>query len=357
MSQITAKDIRKLYGDFEALSCVDIDVQDGEFLTLLGPSGSGKTTFLMILAGFTDPTSGQLFKNGVDISAVPAEDRNFGMVFQGYALFPHMSIWQNIAYPLRIRNVASAERKKLVDDIIEIVGLSQHAHKKPAQLSGGQQQRVALARSLVFKPDLLLLDEPLSALDRNLREQMQKELKRVHDETGTTFVFVTHDQGEALAMSDKIAIFNHGKLMQLDTPSVIYNQPNSRFVAEFLGQINMFPLSEAHLADGAASGRMGESLLSAPLGDQHAGDQVSAIAVRPEHMLLSARKPDQTGNLLQARVTEITYQGSHSDLTLETASGVPISVSTHSSTLDDNPDIGAELWIHWDMKDGIALSD
>ncbi|WP_272001774.1 ABC transporter ATP-binding protein [Roseovarius sp. ZX-A-9] len=355
MSQITANNICKRYGDFDALKNVNMEITKGEFLTFLGPSGSGKTTLLMILAGFTVPTSGQLIKEGVDISAMPAEERNFGMVFQGYALFPHMTVWQNVDYPLRIRKVDASTRKERVGRIIETVGLSEHAHKKPSQLSGGQQQRVALARSLVFQPDMLLLDEPLSALDRNLREQMQVELKRVHEETGTTFVFVTHDQGEALALSDNIAIFNKGQVMQLDTPDTIYNAPNSRFIAEFLGKINLFPVSDTALDGGVLRGRSVDGPLSASTGNL--SGPVSAIAVRPENMTLTSEKVDATENCFKAKVMQSTYQGSHIDLTLATASGQAIEVSTHSSHTDIDPAIGSELWVSWSPNDSIIIAD
>lgn len=354
MSQISASKICKRYGDFDALKDVSLDIEQGEFLTFLGPSGSGKTTCLMILAGFTDPTSGQLMKNGQDISATPAEERNFGMVFQGYALFPHMTIWQNVDYPLRIRRLDRAERKARVGRIIDIVGLAEHAHKRPSQLSGGQQQRVALARSLVFQPDVLLLDEPLSALDRNLREQMQSELKRVHEETGTTFVFVTHDQGEALAMSDKIAIFNKGRLMQVASPDQIYNAPDSRFVAEFLGHINIFPVSGATLDNGVMRGQMNGTTLSALPGG---AASAASIAVRPEHMLLSRSQPEDAANILSAKVTRRTYQGSHSDLLLQTACGQEISASTQNAVSGETPEIGAEMWVGWSAEKSIVLTE
>ncbi|KIC08028.1 spermidine/putrescine ABC transporter [Leisingera sp. ANG-M1] len=355
MSQIAASSICKSYGDFKALHDVSMEISKGEFLTFLGPSGSGKTTFLMILAGFTEQTSGQLMKDGRDISAMAAEERNFGMVFQGYALFPHMTVWQNVDYPLRVRKMGSAERKQKVGRIIETVGLAEHAHKKPSQLSGGQQQRVALARSLVFQPDVLLLDEPLSALDRNLREQMQSELKRVHEETGTTFVFVTHDQGEALAMSDKIAIFNKGRLMQLATPDHIYNAPDSRFVAEFLGQINIFPVASPGIDGGLLRGNLDGTTLSAA----NPGNRVNgtaSIAVRPEHMTLSAERPADQANVLPARVIQTTYQGSHSDLVLQTPQGHSISASTHNAN-GALPSVGSDLWVGWSPENSIVIAD
>ena len=237
-----------------ALNDLSLDIGRGEFLTLLGPSGSGKTTFLMILAGFMQPSDGRLISDGVDITDRPAEQRSSGMVFQGYALFPHMSVEANIAFPLQVRKQPADEIRQRVAEMIERVGLQGHENKRPAQLSGGQQQRVALARALVFEPGVLLLDEPFSALDKSLRGQMQDEVKRLHQETGTTFVFVTHDQSEALALSSRVAIFNHGELLQVGTPQEVYERPANRFVAEFLGEINMLPLKDVRQDDGGATG-------------------------------------------------------------------------------------------------------
>lgn len=209
-AEIGAEKIRKTYGAFNALSDVSLKVGRGEFLTLLGPSGSGKTTFLMIIAGFEAASAGRLFLNGDDVTNSPAEARAFGMVFQGYALFPHMTVEQNIAFPLKVQRRSRSEVKRRTEEMIEMVGLSGHGHKRPSGLSGGQQQRVALARALAYEPPALLLDEPFSALDKNLRGQMQDEVRRLHREIGTTFIFVTHDQSEALALSSRVAIFDHG---------------------------------------------------------------------------------------------------------------------------------------------------
>ncbi|MGH7069757.1 MAG: ABC transporter ATP-binding protein, partial [Acetobacteraceae bacterium] len=214
--------ICKRYGAASALSNISLRIYEGEFLTLLGPSGSGKTTLLMTLAGFVEPDRGRIAERGVDITRRPAEQRNYGVVFQGYALFPHMSVEQNVSFPLRVRKLPKDRRDDLVRSILGTVGLQAHRHKRPGQLSGGQQQRVALARALVYCPEVLLLDEPLSALDKNLREQMQGEIKRLHQETGTTFVFVTHDQTEALALSTRIGIIDAGTILQIGKPVDVY---------------------------------------------------------------------------------------------------------------------------------------
>ncbi|TCZ55441.1 ABC transporter ATP-binding protein [Roseicella aquatilis] len=230
--------LSKRYGGFTAVDAVSLRVERGQFLTLLGPSGSGKTTILMMIAGFVAPGEGAVLLDGRDITALPPERRDFGMVFQGYALFPHMTVAENVAFPLRVRRLGRAAREEKVRAALDLVQLSGFADRRPSQLSGGQQQRVALARALVFDPDLLLLDEPLSALDRKLRAELQEELKALHRRIGRTFVSVTHDQEEALSLSDQVAILNHGRLVQLGPPEALYERPRTRFVAGFLGHSN-----------------------------------------------------------------------------------------------------------------------
>ncbi|MFO1060507.1 MAG: ABC transporter ATP-binding protein [Dongiaceae bacterium] len=349
---LRAIDIRKSYGATRALDGVSLEIRQGEFLTLLGPSGSGKTTLLMILAGFLEPSAGRLEERGTDITRLPAEKRSYGMVFQGYALFPHMSVEDNIAFPLTIRRLPAAERRRRVDRLIATVGLEMHRRKRPAQLSGGQQQRVALARALVFEPKLLLLDEPLSALDKNLREQMQGELKRLHAETGTTFVFVTHDQGEALALSTRIAIFDHGRIAQIGTPEEVYERPANRFVAEFLGRINLFPLEavrrEGELARGGFEGR----LLAAPA--RPAPDGSGLLAVRPEFMSLHEAEP-AAGNAVPATVAGITYAGATRQLQLRTAGGREITLGLPSAAPLPGAGDGREIWVAWPIERGYLL--
>jgi putative spermidine/putrescine transport system ATP-binding protein len=354
--QLSAQGISQYYGRFAALDNVDLDVRQGEFLTLLGPSGSGKTTLLMILAGFLSPTSGKLMEHGVDIIRRSAEKRNYGMVFQGYALFPHMSVADNVAYPLRIRKVAAEERQRRVKHILEVVGLGAHMHKKPAELSGGQQQRVAIARALVFEPDLLLLDEPLSALDKNLREQLQTELQRIHRQVGTSFVFVTHDQNEALALSSRIAIFNHGKLTQVDTPENIYNRPESRFVAEFLGKMNLFPLVDMSRNGPTASGRCGTSVLHA-LAPNALSNQPTVLAVRPEHMELHSDCPERDGyNVMPAQLTDKVYQGSSTHLALKVgADALPVNLSVPGNHPGALMPSGAPVWLSWPVQQSFLL--
>jgi putative spermidine/putrescine transport system ATP-binding protein len=243
MSQayLTLAHVMKSYdGTITAVDDVSFEIARGEFVTLLGPSGSGKTTTLMMLAGFEAPTSGTISLAGTDLVRLQPWQRNIGMVFQNYALFPHMTVERNVAFPLRMRRVASDDVRRRVGELLELVGLSAFARRRPRELSGGQQQRVALARGLVFRPDLLLLDEPLGALDKNLREQMQVEIKRIHREVGTTMIYVTHDQSEAMTMSDRVAVFNHGRVEQIAAPLDIYRRPATRFVGEFIGESNFF---------------------------------------------------------------------------------------------------------------------
>jgi len=239
MSDIRLEGVTKRYGTFAAADAVDLSVTQGEFVTILGPSGSGKTTLLSLIAGLNRPTSGRIFIGGRDVTHASAQERNIGLVFQSYALFPHMTVLENVLFPLGVRKIGGAEADRLARDALKLVRLDGLEARRPSQLSGGQQQRVALARAVVFQPDILLLDEPLGALDRKLRQQMQFELKELQKRLGVTLVFVTHDQEEALAMSDRIAVMNGGRVEQVGTPTEIYERPRTRFVADFIGEINI----------------------------------------------------------------------------------------------------------------------
>ena len=250
-----------------AVDHIDLDIQPGEFITLLGPSGSGKTTTLNMIVGFTEPTAGRVRLNDKDITRTPPHKRNFGMVFQNYALFPHLTVAQNVAFPLRERKVPAAETARLVGQALDLVDLTGMDHRRPHELSGGQQQRVALARAVVFSPSVLLLDEPLSALDRKLRQSLQREIKRLHDELGLTFVFVTHDQDEAMTLSDRIAIFNHGKIVAIGTPADLYHRPTTEFVARFLGESNVFRRQDQTLIVRPERLHVADSPESVPAGD------------------------------------------------------------------------------------------
>ncbi|MER9712513.1 ABC transporter ATP-binding protein [Mesorhizobium sp. M0213] len=354
-AEIKAIGIGKSFGSFRALDDLTLDIGRGEFLTLLGPSGSGKTTFLMILAGFIQPTDGRLYSDGVDITERPAEQRAAGMVFQGYALFPHMSVEANIAFPLKVRKKSAAEIKRRVGDMIERVGLKGHEKKLPSQLSGGQQQRVALARALVFEPGVLLLDEPFSALDKGLRGQMQAEMKRLHQETGTTFVFVTHDQSEALALSSRVAIFNHGKLLQVGAPDEVYDRPDNRFVAEFLGEINMLPLKGVHPADNGSTGLCEDRAISMRCkAEKVRGDAI--LAIRPEYMSI-AREAAAGENGIAATAVASTYLGAATRLDLTTRQGAKITVSVPNEVAASALSKGNSVWLTWPAEKGFLLPD
>ena len=274
-------------GRVNAVDGISLDIAKGEFLTLLGPSGSGKTTTLMMIAGFEEPTSGVIELAGEDLTHRRPYERNIGVVFQNYALFPHMTVERNVAFPLRMRAFPRARQAERVREVLDMVGLGHFAHRHPRQLSGGQQQRVALARALVFNPDVLLLDEPLGALDKNLREQMQVELKRIHREVGITMVYVTHDQTEAMTMSDRIAVFRQGILEQTAPPLEVYHRPRTRFVGEFIGDSNFF----TGRVDGSAPGRVELDGLGPIQADADACRRLAGasadVLLRPERLQLA----------------------------------------------------------------------
>jgi putative spermidine/putrescine transport system ATP-binding protein len=287
-----------------AVDHIQLDIAPGEFVTLLGPSGSGKTTTLNMIAGFVDITSGRIDLNGTDVSPIPSYKRNFGMVFQNYALFPHMTVYDNIAFPLKQRKFGATDIRRMVGQVLELVDLQGRGNRKPTELSGGQQQRVALARAVVFSPSLLLLDEPLGALDRKLRQGLQAEIKRIHRELGLTFVFVTHDQEEAMFLSDRIAVFNEGRIERCGTPSDLYQNPGTRFVAEFLGESNVF---SGGVSDGVY--RWGENRWALP--DGAGTDDRQTLIVRPERLdvLDGATKVPPGLNSTSAVVTNVGFLG------------------------------------------------
>lgn len=304
--------VEKRYGSFVALQKTDLEIKAGEFVTLLGPSGSGKTTILMSIAGFVTPTSGQILLDGENITGLPPERRNFGVVFQGYALFPHLTVYENVAFPLRARGIRGEAARAKVESALAMAQLDAFASRFPRQLSGGQQQRVALARSLVFGPAILLLDEPLSALDRSLRKDFQAEFKAIHRKVGTTFIYVTHDQEEALTMSDRIVILDRGRILQSAPPRDLYERPETEFVAGFLGKSNFLRGQIGRVKDGLVEIRCGA--LSSWASAGHQRDLVSgsrgAAALRPEKIKLHRAEP--VGDLCTARgrTTAITYLGS-----------------------------------------------
>jgi putative spermidine/putrescine transport system ATP-binding protein len=288
--------VRKSYdGASLVVKDLDLEIARGEFLTLLGPSGSGKTTTLMMLAGFEPPTSGRITLGGRDITALPPHKRGIGMVFQNYALFPHMTVAENVAYPLAVRGVVATEKVRRVEAALDMVKLGGFGGRRPAELSGGQQQRVALARALVFEPEVLLLDEPLGALDKQLRERMQYELISLHERLGVTMVYVTHDQSEALTMSDRIAVFNDGRIQQLAGPIDLYERPSNAFVAGFVGENNRLTGSVTESRNGGVTVRLdhGREIAATPAAALRAGDR-ALLSIRPERLHLGSEPADNT---------------------------------------------------------------
>ena len=316
--------IQKRYGDVAALDQVDIEIFDGEFFSLLGPSGSGKTTCLKVIAGFEVPDSGTIHLFDEDVSSIPPFKRDVNTVFQDYALFPHMNVRENVGYSLKIKKVPKNIQERLIEEILQKVKLEGYDSRKPSELSGGQRQRVALARSLINKPKVLLLDEPLGALDLKLREQMQFELKSLQRQFEITFVYVTHDQQEAMSMSDRIAIFNEGRIEQIDTPINIYNKPKSAFVADFIGTTSIISKNDAL------------SYFNYP----------SSFSIRPEFVMIN-----QSENLdfnLSAKISDIQFQGSLYKLLLEKDSILINAYYYPNSSNSINLEIGESINLSWD---------
>lgn len=342
----------KRYGSVHALDSVDLDVAEGEFLTLLGPSGSGKTTLLSAIAGFVALDEGKMLLRSADITLASPEHREFGMVFQGYALFPTMTVQENVAFPLKVRKRPASEIKARTQECLDLVQMGDFADRMPTQLSGGQQQRVALARAMSFKPQVLLLDEPLSALDKKLRADLQWELKALHNQLGVTFIYVTHDQDEALSMSDRIIILKDGRIQQQGEPGALYNRPRNRFVADFLGKSNFI--------DVAVSGRDGDVLHCVAKGaafDVQAdnADVVgprAQLALRPERLRLG--KPG--AELLPAKVSQVSYLGERCQVivTHEGLGELLVSCATWQTGITPTP--GLDVSVGWDTNACVVLA-
>lgn len=313
--------VQKTYdGENLVVKKLDLDIKKGEFVTLLGPSGSGKTTTLMMLAGFEVPTQGEIYLTDRPIKNVPPHKRDIGMVFQNYALFPHLTIEENVAFPLSVRKVAKVEIKDRVISALRMIKMESLAQRRPGQLSGGQQQRVALARALVFNPQLVLMDEPLGALDKRLREQMQLEIKHLHETMGITIVYVTHDQSEALTMSDRIAVFNDGIVQQIDRPDALYERPVNSFVANFVGENNVLAGTVESIESGYCRVALnsGGSAIAKAVSVTRAGAPTS-LSVRPERVSISANSDADGRNCLKAKVKSTIYLGDHALVVLEAA--------------------------------------
>jgi putative spermidine/putrescine transport system ATP-binding protein len=333
-----------------------LEVTRGEFLTLLGPSGSGKTTTLMMLAGFESPTGGEILLDGQPITRLPPHRRDIGVVFQNYALFPHLSVWHNVAFPLSVRGVGRADTGARVARALDMVKLVGFERRRPAELSGGQQQRVALARALVFNPRLILLDEPLGALDKQLREQMQYELKQLHEALGVTMLYVTHDQSEALTMSDRIAVFHEGALQQVATPRTLYERPANAFVAGFVGESNRLAGQVVEVTGDRHRVRIRpDCVLEAAAADAPGPGGRALVAVRPEHLRLGAAAAG-CANTLQARVEDVIYLGDHARVRLRALAGdelmakLPIREADHHLTRGDVVAVG------WPAEDARAFA-
>ena len=305
------KDVQKTYdGRSLVVKSLNLDIARGEFLTMLGPSGSGKTTCLMMLAGFEAATHGEIFLDGQPINNVPPYRRDIGMVFQNYALFPHMTVGENLAFPLKVRKLAAADVEARVKRALDMVRLGQFANRRPAQMSGGQQQRVALARALVFEPKLVLMDEPLGALDKQLRENMQYEIKHLHERLGLTVVYVTHDQGEALTMSDRVAVFNEGRIQQLAPPAQLYENPTNAFVAQFIGENNRL-LGKVSRVDGErCEVDVGGAVIQATAVNIAGLGAGTTLSLRPERVALGDGA-DGYPNRFPGRIEELIYHGDH----------------------------------------------
>ena len=349
--------LTKRYGSHKAIDGVSVQVNQGEFVTLLGPSGSGKTTLLMAVAGFVEPESGQILLDRRDITHVPPEKRDFGMVFQGYALFPHMTVAENVGFPLRVRGTTRSEIDRRVAQILDLVQMAEFAKRLPPQLSGGQQQRVALARALVFQPALLLLDEPLSALDKSLRADLQWELRALHRRLGTTFIYVTHDQEEALSMSDSVVILRNGRVQQIGSPIDLYTKPRTKFVASFLGESNFF--------SGECIGSDGNSFTLSVAGHifHCAGGLVGSrspqritVAVRPERIDLAIRRPGEA-NVISGRVIDLKYLGASIHAQVEVSGLGTITAKVAATTLDINIIHGAEVLLSWAPEAAVVVND
>jgi putative spermidine/putrescine transport system ATP-binding protein len=334
-----------------AVDGVDLAVEQGEFLTLLGPSGSGKTTTLNMVAGFVKPSEGQIELDGQQVGPLPPHRRNIGVVFQQYALFPHLTAAANISFPLKQRKLAKTEVKRQVEEVLNLVQMTPFASRYPRELSGGQQQRVALARALVFGPRLVLMDEPLGALDRKLRDSLQREIKRIHEELGTTFIYVTHDQDEALVMSDRIAVFNEGRIEQIGTPAHLYEHPSSVFVARFLGESNVF--------DGViekTAVRCGEFNAPADTEGFQDGDHVSVV-VRPENVQLAVQGDERASSgVVEGSVIESTYLGSIARVEVAISGGTRV-VSRVDVDTAARCTPGIRVCVGWSVEKSVVLPE
>jgi len=347
--KLETRGLGKTYGQFVAMQPTDIQVREGEFLTLLGPSGSGKSTLLQMISGLVPPSSGQLLIDGKEATHTAPGKRGIGLVFQSYALFPHMSVRDNVAYGLRMRKYEKRKLEEAVDDALTMVRMHEFAHRYPNELSGGQQQRIALARCFAYRPSVILLDEPLGALDKNLREHMQLEIRRMHKELGATFIYVTHDQEEALTLSDRICLMNKARIEQLATPQELYDRPASLFAAEFIGHSNVLQGKRENATQLNVEGRLLE--LSGCVGHEPSTQHDSRdnfVLVRPE----AARLTEPSAGLLVGKVDECVFLGSDTRALIRLPSGARFSVRCARHI---NPRVGDDVGITWDAHRATLL--
>jgi putative spermidine/putrescine transport system ATP-binding protein len=352
--RLVLEQLTKLYQNVAVVNAIDLDIAAGEFLTLLGPSGSGKTTTLMMVAGFTPPSAGDILLDGRAIGGLAPERRNIGVVFQNYALFPHMNVFENVAFPLRMRRQSRSVIAERVRAALHLVQLGELGERMPRQLSGGQQQRVAFARALVFDPDLLLMDEPLGALDKNLREQMQFELKRLHGELGITILYVTHDQEEALTMCDRVALMNKGKIEQLGRADELYERPANRFVAEFIGESNVIE-GRIEADSGSAAWFVAAKGARLPIARDEsrlAAGQRGLMVLRPEKLSLTERGASpKSCHEISGRVVELVYIGDVTRYRVETELGLLVTVKMQNRRNTPRAREGETVCVAFDTAD------
>ncbi|HTI79268.1 MAG TPA: ABC transporter ATP-binding protein [Acetobacteraceae bacterium] len=355
-ASVVLSGVEKHFDSVGAVGGVSLDIRSGEFLTLLGPSGSGKTTTLMMIAGFETPNAGDIAIDGRSVVALPPHRRNIGMVFQNYALFPHLTVAENIGFPLKQRRVDRATRARLVAESLELVRLPGYEARYPRQLSGGQQQRVALARAIVFQPRLLLMDEPLGALDKQLRESLQFEMRRLHADLGITFIYVTHDQEEALTMSDRVAVMNEGLIAQVGTPEDLYDRPCDRFVASFIGESNFLTGTVLGREDDFLVVDCGAAIVRAVAGNGRPYNGDVTITTRPERMHFADRLSGGTQqNRMMATVTEAVFAGERCRYLCECIRGVTVVIKEPSSAVIPRRSVGERVELAWSVADTVVV--
>lgn len=353
-ANLSLQNLTKHYAEVLAVDNMNLEIEAGEFLTLLGPSGSGKTTTLMMIAGFVIPTSGDILLDSQSIVTMPPFKRNLGMVFQNYSLFPHMDVYKNIAFPLQMRHLPKSEIGPRVKTVLELCRLPGMEHRRSNQLSGGQQQRVALARALVYEPSILLLDEPLGALDLKLRQELQLELKHLHEELGVTIIYVTHDQGEALTMSDRIVVMNNGAIQQIGPPGELYRRPTNSFVANFIGESNLFTGSV--LLDGQTCiMEIGDGLrISGVLRDSEVNPKEATMVIRPESIVLVS-EPDSLPNTFEGVVEEAIYLGEITKYRIQLGSSITVTANWQNRGGVQQFKRGDKVRVGWLVEDMIVV--